>query len=65
VAGTAPVRDGGVTRDRADKPLGGLGSSGLAGTGGEGLANSLVRPRPRERDRRRENDREGAPGESG
>jgi hypothetical protein len=51
VACAAPVRGSGVARD-SRRPPWGLGSPGLAGTGEEGLANSLVRLRPRERDRR-------------
>jgi hypothetical protein len=48
-----------------ERPLGGLGSPGLAGTDGEGPANSLVELQPPERDRRRENGGGGARGGSG
>jgi hypothetical protein len=64
VAGAAPIRSGRGAGDRADWPPGGLG---LAGTGAEGLTNSLVGLRPRDRDRRQENGGGGggAPGGSG
>jgi hypothetical protein len=62
VAGAAPIRGGGGAGDRADGPPGGLGSPGLAGTGAEGLTNSLVGLRPRYRDRRQENGGRGCSG---
>jgi hypothetical protein len=48
VVGAAPVRGGGVTRDRADTASRALGSLGLVGIGKEGLVNSLAGLRPRE-----------------
>jgi hypothetical protein len=56
---------GEVTGDEANVATGGLGSPARAGTGEEGLANSLAGLRPREWDPRRENGRGRCSGQVG